>query len=87
MLGCVTQIVMIMTAVAAGTGNFSGWWIALPAFLSGIFGMANSPSYDIVMSANRRGDFSVLPRQMAMHIAAHGAIGALIFGLTRWLTN
>ena len=87
MLGCLAQVSVIVAAIGAGTGNFSGWWLALPIFLSGSFGVANSPSYDIVVNANRRGDLWVLPRQLAMHITAHGALGVALFSLTRWLSS
>ncbi|MFN4095224.1 MAG: hypothetical protein ACK4GG_00450 [Sphingomonas sp.] len=83
MLGCISMVAVIAAAVAAGLGQFSFWWVAIPAFVAGAFSISNGPGYSLVMRANAEGRLSVFPLMLATHTLGHLALAGAAFGLTR----
>ena len=81
-LGCLSQIAVIATAILAGLGYFSFWWVAVPAFLAGSFQISNGPWYDLVMTANRDGRFNVFPIMLIVNILPW----IIVAGIAYWIT-
>ncbi|KLE32609.1 hypothetical protein AAW01_00635 [Aurantiacibacter gangjinensis] len=82
MLGCLTQLATIAAAIAAGLGYFSFWWVLIPAFFAGSFGVSNGPHYSRVIEANARGDLVTFPLTLATYIAST----LVVAGIAYWIT-
>ena len=61
MLGCLSQIFVLVTAIFSGLGYFSFWWAVIPSFFAGVFQISNGPGFDLALTANREGRVSVFP--------------------------
>lgn len=84
MLGCLSIIASIITAVAAGLGYFSFWWSLIPAFLAGSFALANSPGHHAaIVRANQEGRLSVFPIALLSTTGMMLAICGVAFWITR----
>lgn len=83
MLGCLSILAVIATAVGAGLGKYSFWWVLVPVFFAGSFSLSNGPGYHLVMQANREGRLGLFPRMLAFHIVVQLAVAGALF----WVTN
>ncbi len=86
MLGCLTLIASLATAVAAGLGYFSFWWTIIPAFFAGALVLSNGPGYQAIMQANERGNLWLFPLQLLIHIGGVLLASGLAFWLTGWFS-
>lgn len=84
-LGCLSQIVTLATAIAAGLGFYSFWWVLIPAFLAGSFQISNGPLFDRVIEANREGNLTFFPTMLALNVVPWIGIGGAVFWVTRVL--
>lgn len=75
-------VALLGTAIWSGTTQSSIWWLLLPAFLWASLNVSNH-SYNMVMTANREGRLSVMPRLIGCNLVL-----AMSFALAvRWFTG
>ena len=86
LFGCLSQIATLAMAIAAGLGQFSFWWVLIPAFLAGSFQISNGPLYDRVIAANNEGRLWFFPAMLAANVLPWLGIGAVAFWATRALS-
>ncbi|WP_146215644.1 hypothetical protein [Hoeflea marina] len=76
------KIAVVATAIAAGIGYFTFWWVLLPAFLAGAFTLVNGPAYEIIMDANRQGRLDVFPWMLTVSILPWILVGGIFFWIS-----
>lgn len=79
MLQGISFIATIVVAIWGGIVGWSPWWILLPSFFTGSFGLANGPGFDLVMTANREGRLGTFPFLLFGH-----TLPIFLFGLLLW---
>jgi hypothetical protein len=87
MLSIFARIAVVATAISAGLGYFSFWWILLPAFLAGSLSLANGPGYDLAISANRQGRLGVFPRLLAVSTLPWLIVAGVFFWISAALIS
>jgi hypothetical protein len=85
MFGCLSQVAVLASAIAAALGYFSFWWVAIPVFLAGSFQISNGPGFDVVMDANRQGRFGVFPMMLVGNILPWLAVAGVAYWITKAL--
>ena len=85
LLGCLSQIATLVTAIGAGLGKLSFWWIRIPAFLAGSFEISNGPLFDRVIVANKEGRLWFFPAMLVVNVLPWIGIGAAAFWVSRAL--
>ena len=83
MLGCLSTIVSLGVAIAAGLGHFSFWRVLIPSFLAGAFALSNGPHYGAILQANEEGRLSVFPMALAGTVGVSLAIAGVAYWVTR----
>jgi hypothetical protein len=78
-----SQVAVLAAAIAAELGCFSFWWTVIPAFFAGSFQISNGPGFDLVLTANRDGRFSVFPIMLMTNILPWLAVA----GIAYWITS
>lgn len=86
MLQMISVLAWIAVAILAGLGKFSFWWVLIPAFFAGAFGLSNGPHYSTVVEANRRGNAWLFPMQLAIYTGGNIFGAGIAYWITRWLT-
>lgn len=74
----------------AGYGGYIGWpfWpVLVISFFAGAVHLANSPSYDLVISASRQGRLGTFPKLLLLHVGIHAAVATAIYFAARWLAG
>jgi hypothetical protein len=79
LLGCLSTLALLATAVAAGLGKLSFWWVLLPAFVAGSFALSNGPHHSSIIEANRRGQLAVFPTMLTISVLSHVALAGVVF--------
>lgn len=85
-LGCLSTLALIVTAIAAGMGYFSFWWVLIPAFFAGSFALSNGPGYGAIIEANRQGRVWYFPMMLALSISLHVAVAGGIYWIAGQLS-
>ncbi len=85
-LGTLATLITLGVAIAAGLQKFSFWWGLIPAFFAGTLMLSNGPHFQAVLDANRRGNLTLLPIQLAIHWGGMLLAAAVVYGVTRLVT-
>lgn len=85
MLKLLAILGVISTAIAAGLGYISIWWVLIPAFAAGSLSLSGGPGFEIVMQANREGRTSVMPIMLATRTAIYFVLAGTAYGITHLL--
>ncbi len=87
MIGCLTQIISLGTAVSAGIGYINFWWTLIPAFFAGALALSNGPHFNAVVEANKRGNFWLFPANLVIYVGSVLVGCGIAFGVTRWIVG
>ena len=86
MLGCLSIIASISSAILAGLGYYSFWWTVIPAFFAGAFALSNSPGhYAAIIRANERGNIWLFPVSLSLSVGTMLAVAGVVFWATSLL--
>lgn len=85
--GCISTLALVATAIAAGLGYFSFWWILIPAFFSGSFSLSNGPHYNQIIEANRQGRLGFFPVMLILSVGFSVAAAGAVYWLTGVLSD
>ena len=85
MLGCLSMLAVVVTAIAAGLDKFSFWWVLIPVFFAGSFSLSNGPGFDMVIEANRQGRLGVFPKMLGFQCAVWLAVAGAVYWTTATL--
>ena len=83
MLGCLSHVAVLATAIAAGLGHLSFWWVLIPAFFAGSFSLSNGPAYERIMESYERRQWGTFPIMLIMAVAMSLGVAAVVFWITR----
>jgi hypothetical protein len=67
-LGRLSQLAVIIVAIAVAMLDQSFWWSLIPAFFAGSFQVTNGPNHAVVMNAHREGRLDVFPLLLLINI-------------------
>jgi hypothetical protein len=76
-----------IAAILAGVGQFSFWWVLIPAFFAGSFTIANAPnSYYLILQANEEGRLGFFPAVLGCSMLIWLVPAAGVFWIARALS-
>jgi hypothetical protein len=86
MLGCLSMLSVVATAIGAGLGKFSFWWVLIPVFLAGSFALSNGPAFYRIVQANQQGRLGVFPIMLGTQLLFWLIVAGAVFWLTTTLS-
>lgn len=81
MLGCLSLLIVIAASIASGLGIFSFWWVLIPIFFAGSFGITNGPHYERVLEENQNGSITYFPMILIGYCISALVIALIVYGL------
>jgi hypothetical protein len=86
-LGRIFQLVVVVTAIAAGLGYFSFFWTLIPVFVAGSLAVSNGPGFDVVIQANQDGRLGVMPLMILRRMLPWLAVAGIVYWIARALNS
>jgi hypothetical protein len=82
MFGCLSQIAVVGTAIAAGLDKLSFWWVLIPVFLAASLQLSNGPGFDTIIRANQEGRLGYFPTVLGVQCVVWLAVAGAIYWVT-----